>query len=111
MNYLHDNDFFKSFTAIENKYHWNFGVGVKGTDKDFDIFDNEYVEVTGMQYRNDNNSKGEYFKKVDLVRCKQSVNAPYLDQSDFNSWYPNSVCFPKNSETQMLGSWWYKKFI
>ena len=52
-----------------------------------------------MEYRNDNDSKGEQFRKVELIKCTQTDNAPYLDAKHFKSWYPNSLCFKKNKET------------
>lgn len=91
----------KEYTAWRDRFHWNFGVGMKGIHryKNFDISDNDYVQVIGLQHRNDNNSQGSYFKSAKLEKCTHAKNAPFTNKEDFESWYPNALCFPQNNDT------------
>ena len=54
----------KTYSADSDKFHWNFGVGFKNSinHPNFNILDNDYIKVTGLQYRDDNDKRGPYFK-------------------------------------------------
>ena len=48
--HLKNHDFNKTYTALKDKSHWNFGVGLKGTHRyrNFDILDNDYIQIIGL---------------------------------------------------------------
>ena len=71
---------------IKYKDSWNFGLILQGANQfvksgEFDVLDNDYIQLYGLELRDDNDTKG--YKLIDkeshkLIKCSHKEHAPYM---------------------------------
>ena len=88
----------------------NFIFGLTGGDlwtPEFDVQNNPYVEVMGLEMANGN--KIEFYNRYELEICSEDHLSRFLPEF-VRHWYAQPLCFKDRDNVPLYNSWWYREY-